>query len=45
MPEELKQEFANESAQRMITMDDLNFITADGGLNFSYDLMIVSVSK
>lgn len=45
MPEALKNEFVTESARMMVTMDDLNFTTADGGLNFSYELTIVVVSK
>lgn len=45
MPETVKEEFAVESARLMVTMDDLNYVTEDGGLNFGYELMVVLVSK
>lgn len=45
MPTAIKKEFVADSARLMTDMADLNFKTTDGGLNFSYDLMIVEVFK
>lgn len=45
IPEELKEEFVTETAQTMVTTDDFNHVTDDGGYNFSHELMVVLASK